>query len=201
MLMAAVLVSAVGFASGDVLSWDGFTYKKSVTFHSPGHMPDGKTIRAGQSKLGYQGQQLLGWCIDIDQYAGRSDVTEGSYRDLVNGESVAYLADQYAFAVTSDLQAAGLAVAIWEVMNETQEDVFHAGSGNFSVAEADVVAQANAYLATVPESYTPMMAPLVLLSETKQDFLVPNVGQVPEPSTMSLLALGGLAVLRRRLRR
>lgn len=102
-------------------------------------------------------------------------------------------------------QAAALQLVIWEMLSENTETNFSFTSGSFqakntndSAISGDVLNLANQYASMIGSSeaiyYAAAMSGNQLVS---QSILTP----VPEPATLSALALGALATLRRRNKR
>jgi hypothetical protein len=192
-------------ARADVMTYCGEGLCDDVQIRSPGHMADGLTTLAGQMMLSYKGAEYAGWCVDIDQYAGTSSVTEESYTVLANHNALAYLMDTYADSLASDLDAAALAACIWEVVNEPEGGAFNINGGHFSIRNnSAVTSRAAAWLASIPAGYSSQTNYIILHSTTAQDMLIegPGIGgahvDTPEPGTLVLLIAGGVMALARR---
>ena len=183
------------------MTYNGVGLADTVKVHAPGHLADGMTAEAGQYLITYKGAQYAAWCVDIDAYAGNASVTERNYTVLHNAYAVAYLYDTYAGGLTGDTDAAALGVSIWEVLTESAGGPFNIYSGDFWITNNSAVAsRAASMLASIPGSYTAHGDLMVLYSDSKQDMLIGNLYQVPEPGVMVLLAAGGVLAAARRKR-
>ena len=189
-------------ASADMMTFTGTVLTESVKFHCSGLLADGLTVYAGLYGIEYQDRQFGAFCVDADQYAGSSSVTEQDVDVLHNGWLVAYLYETYIGSATTTTLAAALGVAIWEVLYERDGSAFNASSGKFYITNnSNVLAAANAMLAGMPSSYQSVMDLTVLHSACKQDMLIGGLTEVPEPTTIALLMFGAPLMLRASSRR
>ncbi len=185
------LLATTSIASADMMTYDGKFLTERVRFHCPDMKVDGRTVPVGLYNVTYKNKSLKAFCVDAHQYAGTGDVTERGIDFLNNSSYVAYLYETYMDTATTSDQAAGLGVAIWEVLYEEQHNEFDASDGWFHISQnADVVAAANAMLLNMPDDYQSTMDLTVLYSPGKQDMLVAGLGSVPEPATLGLLFVG-----------
>lgn len=183
---------------GSYMTYNGLGLSSQVQVHASGLLADNLMVPAGQLKVNYENEDYLAYCVDLNDYAASTDVTEKDMSFINNGDMVAWLFETYADGVTTGTQAAALSVAIWEVIYET-DPIFNAGTGFFWISENQAVRDgANALLATLgsmPSSYTPSNGMMVLHGEEVQDVVV------PEPTSLGLLCVGGACFLRKRRRR
>ena len=204
-VLSAALITRI--AQADMMHYNGQIRTKSVDVRGINSLV-GRNFRtsAGQVKLRYQDVDYLGHCVDVFDYAGSAEVTEASYTTLRNGDEIAYLFETNSPGITSREQAAGLQVAIWELLYENNTTLdFNLDSGNFKITNSSVIDDANGMLdymrANMPDNYLPMLDLLVLRTPCKQDMLIGrNPPVIPEPATVTLLAIGGLLILKRRRR-
>jgi hypothetical protein len=120
---------------------------------------------------------------------------------LTNSGTVASLIGGYLASGRTNLDAAAVQWAIWEVVAETS-GTFSLSSGNILIGantagspnSSDVAALASQYLANVG-SYTPANL-TYLTNSTYQNVVTWQV--IPEPSTVGLLGLSALVLIRRR---
>lgn len=194
-LFAALgLMVSLSSARADYMTYFGEGLTSTVTIHDSGHLADGLTVGAGQFLIGYQGQDVTGYCVDLDHYAASSDVVARSIETVSRGDMIAYLYETYSPTVTDGTRAAALQSAIWECLAETGTTL-DVNIGSFSISgNSDVETLANQMLATLPASYTPAGSTVRLDSDQQQDVVV------PEPATMGILALGGALMMWKRSR-
>jgi hypothetical protein len=189
---AVVLLAAASVSRADIMTYNGVGAAVEMTLHAPGHAFDGQSLAVGQMRITYRGHDYLAYCVDIDHYAGTTNVIETSLVErFTHGDLVAYLYETYGGGVSGAVAAAALQAAIWETAFETG-GTYNIDTGSMSLTgDAGVRSLANTMLGSLPASYTPHNT-LMLDSVDKQDVVV------PEPATLTLLGVGALALLRRR---
>jgi len=198
MVVAVAVLACASGAWADVIVYKGVGLNSEVKLHASGLLGDGLTVPAGQCRIEYQDRDYLSYCVDLDHYAGSGEVTEIPVGTLNRGNWVAFLFDTYSGTVDSGLEAAALGTAIWEVLYETDTDL-DVTDGYFNITQNDAVAAAaNDLLVNLPSDYTPAGGDVVLHSESRQDLLIGGFEPIPEPTTLALIALASVVLLRRR---
>jgi len=185
------LSATASIASADMMTYDGKYLTEYVRFHGRGMLANGRRVAAGLYDVTYQDEQFHAFCVDAKHYAGNCQVTEEGVDFLHNGSLVAYLYETYIDSATTSERAAGLGVALWEVLYEDEANGFDASSGYFHItSNPGVTAAANEMLQNMPDDYQSVLDLTVLHCNCKQDMLVSGLGTVPEPTTLGLLLLG-----------
>ena len=189
---------------------------ESVKLHAPDLMADGHTVYAGQMKYRYKGENFVSYCVDIDHWAGSSDVIELNIDYLNRGNEIAYLFLTEADNVTDRLGGAALQLALWELLYEDDAhalNVIPESDDGFSIflrsgngTDVAVADAANALLGTLddmPAGWDAETSVVLLHTPCKQDTIMGtgDTPMVPEPCTAAVLGLGGLCVVARRRRR
>jgi len=205
--LAAVVLAVSAAAPADVMTYDGMGLSARAVLHAPGSFVDGQRIPMGQYHMSYLGVPYIGYCVDVYQCVGDTQVDvlgldTLNTPDAYIGEQVAWLYDTYAASVGDGTSAAGLAVAIWEMVFETAGNAPDPAAGDFYISGNEAVANDAAdKLADMPDRYETDSNLVILHSDTKQDMLILGGPGVPEPAALILLAVGGTIQLARRRHR
>jgi len=202
-LSIAVLLAAAVPVSAATITFEGFGLSRDVGYQ---HQGDNENGPAGQMNITIDGSPFIAYCVDLDNDAPGQWEAQLLPVNVINGGlAIAYLFDTFSAGVDTDNKAAALQVAIWEVLDDSP-GVLDLSLNDFRYftdsqgQTANVLAQAQIYLNAIP-------APPVLANYVAQSVIVfsSTVDQaqhmiVPEPTSMSILALGAMLVLRRNRR-
>jgi hypothetical protein len=206
-LLAALAVLAPAcLACADMMYYERTGLGQELNLHAPGTLAHNRDIHVGQMEYTYQHDTFMSYCVDLYSWAGDSWVTEENINILRNGNLVADLFLTYADSVADDTEAAGLQLAIWEVMYEDQSSVFDTETGSLRISQksgtvgTEVAQRANTMLANMNYNFQAGDEPVVLHSPTKQDTILPSP-VIPEPMTLGILAVGGAGIVVRHRRR
>ncbi|CAN5539042.1 hypothetical protein BH11ARM2_BH11ARM2_32690 [soil metagenome] len=202
------LVSAAGAAMADPLSISGMTSGKYYALNIAVY---GGNINcyAGPQSATYGTDNFEAYCVDIfhDNYLPVSfDVTPKSASTfLPNGDRIAQLVNKYSSTITNADQGAALQLAIWDVLVDGGDGI---NTGNFQAS--GVTAGSMSYVSSfLGDSLTGTSNLATVYNPTyhgPNDNIYqgmigaggPITNAVPEPASMAALAIGGLALLRRR---
>jgi hypothetical protein len=202
-VLAGVLLVAGAQGATVNVTFLGSGYTHLIEFE---RVDDIVTLKeAGQLRISIDGFVTTAYCVDTFTPAGTGLMTIVPVTTLNRYNEISWLYDNFAGIVNSDFLGAALGVCIWECLYELPENQLSLSNGFYSIFnlldEPDmdtITSLANlmlASLAHMPAGYTSHQELVVLRSEDGlQDLLV----VIPEPLTMTLLAAGGLALLRRR---
>jgi len=173
--IAAVLLAAIhgsARAASVNIKFDGTGLGENVEWkYYNGTSWTDLTTFAGQFKMqfvsptpaGYD-SSFIAYCADIEHYLQTTETVDLLSTDLLNpssltpatGPEVAYLYDHFGPLVSSDLDAAGLQVAIWETLYDGETNSGLSG-GNFQLVGSgptytSVKNKANSYLSALDGS-------------------------------------------------
>lgn len=135
------------------------------------------------------------FCVDAGQGIGFPETLVYDIQDPINlngHATISKLVGGYLASGQTDLDAAAVQWAIWEVIQDGTGGSLSTGSVH--VEDASVSSLANTYLSQV-DTYTSV--PLTYLTNPSRQDVV-TWGMVPEPGSLTLVGLSALALLRRR---
>ena len=195
-ISAAAVLSAASIVNASMVHFEGLGLHRSPNVVYYG---SGQQFAAGQIDIRIDGGPVIhSFCVDLDHRI-RSDwtATLTPPADVFGPAAgpLAYLFRTYAGSVSNRDEAAGLQLALWEVVTDYGSGIDLA-SGHFSVPAGEPGrAEAAAYLSTLPSTFDPAPPPYVLVSgdEPRSQNLL-----VPEPGTCALLVMSALLTAHRR---
>jgi hypothetical protein len=179
-----IVVALASQAWANPISFVGTGLTTDVTVN---HNGSDKYVRAGEIFIDYNAIKLTAYCVDLDHWIQNSwDATEAPVTSVNGGLAAAWLYDNFAGSVTTGAQAAGLQIAIWEVVDDFGGSVdLNAGNFRFTATKS-VASEAQNYLAALPSTLTGYTTPSFILqsgSDPRSQNLI-----VPEPASLVLLA-------------
>jgi hypothetical protein len=148
-------------------------------------------------------------CTDpLTSGLGSAIVVESALKDYQGnrGLAAAWLWQQYFSSVGTDsVKVSALQAAIWEVMVESTSNPYDITAGSVYLTDTDahalsVKAQANAWLSAIPGTIDPMTVSSNIRVLDQNPNHQPFIIEVPEPTTIAVLGLGGLLMARSRRR-
>jgi len=192
--VAALAGWAVAPASAAVINYSGFGHSLVTNVTHNGNT--GNEI-AGELLITVDGAPHTAYCVDLD--AGTTPVWDATLQpvSVINGgQQIGWLYDQFAGGVTTDLEAAGLQIAIWEVLSD-HPAASDLGAGNFLLnAPPAVLTQANFYLSQIPADLSGYSTNSFIVfsgDNPRSQHMI-----IPEPASILGLLLGGALMRRRR---
>ena len=140
------------------------------------------------------------YCVDLDNALTSTQTFSTSNPSQISsseGAKISYLIAQNFSSVTTGWMAAGLQLAIWNVLYDTD---YLASAGSFRSFTGEAVKFADAFLQDLKIHQTSLATNVVFLDTARgQD----QVTKVPEPATMVVFGIGAFAFVAglRRMRR
>ncbi len=198
------VVLAVAFVAGlftiqaqaEEITWVGTGYMSTVNLVNDGNSP---SVQAGEILIEFNNIDYTAYCVDLDHWMkNECTATINTVEAITHGLAAAYLYDNFAGGVASNAEAAGLQVAIWEVVEDWDKSSFDLSGGDFRLTGPSAVASyAGAFLAALPADLSNYVTSSFVLESgpcPRSQHLI-----VPEPATMGLVAATiPLGLIRRR---
>jgi hypothetical protein len=159
-----------------------------------GHNGD-HASRAGELLVKFDDVEYTAYCVDLDHRLKDEWNADFEPVSFINGDiQIAFLYDMFASLVSTNVEAAGLQVAIWEVV-EDFGGALNLANGDFKLnGHADVRAAAQGYLDTLPADLSGYATSSFILASGVGGGRCPQQQSqhliVPEPTTLAMLALG-----------
>lgn len=200
-VVAVAGLVCVGVASSiqaSPVTFNGMGLNQYVTYKYEG---DDDTSRAGQILINFQSQNLKAYCVDLEHSVKSSwDASKASLDFIHGGRAAAFLFDTYSATVDTNLKAAALQVAIWEVVTDFGGSL-NLLAGNFKVLDSESVRNlATTYLGSLPGDVGNYQSSSYIVKsgwDPRSQHLI-----VPEPATLGvvMVAMGMMLADRRRRR-
>ncbi len=199
-LIASVCALTIAIIAGQVdaaqITFNGFGYERMVSFEHNGSTME---VRAGEFLIDVDGTDEIAYCVDLDHRLKPEWEADFASVGMINGGlAVAYLYDHFADTISSNVEAAGLQVAICKVVDDYGSGL-DLWSGAFRMTGPGGVADmAENYLSTLPDDLSGYVTSSYILdsgdSPRSQNLIV------PEPATLALIGLGCIPVVWRKRR-
>lgn len=180
-------------ALAEQISFNGMGLYESVSYKLDG---SSKTTKAGQLLVDFGGEDYAAYCVDL-RHAIKNDWSADfePVSSFSGGKAAAFLYDTFATTVTTNIQAAALQVAIWEVVEDWSTINLFGGDFKFTKSSA-VTNLAQSFLNALPGDLSNYVTTSFILesgnSPRSQNLIV------PEPATVAALLLGLPILLRGR---
>jgi hypothetical protein len=183
-LAVALVTLVAGSASANPITFLGTGYASDVTIR---HNGSNLSVRAGEILVDFDGTDLTTYCVDLNHWIKNTwDATIVPVTTVNGGLAVAYLYDNFATAVASSIEGAGLQIAIWKIIDDFG-GTLSLTDGNFLfTGPPAIVSSAQTYLNALPIDLGGYTTPSYILasgpSPRSQDLIA------PEPATLVLFA-------------
>ena len=114
--LGCVVLALSSQVMADPISFNGTGLASAVTVRHDG---SNMSVLAGEILVTFNSVPLTAYCVDLDHWIKNSwDATVAPVTYVDGGLAAAYLYDHFAGTVTTNTQAAGLQIAIWEVVDD-----------------------------------------------------------------------------------
>lgn len=197
-ILAATITTAfaISSAQASLIDYLGLNHSTAVEIvHNAATM----TVLAGDMNIKIDGTSVTGFCVDMNHQIGKEWTADKlSVTSINGGKAAAYLYDTFLADANTEIKAAALQIAIWEVVDDFG-GLLDLTGGNFKLnGSSAVAAQANTYLAAIPGGVSGYVTSDIVLksgfSPQSQHLLVPE----PAAVLLSIFSLPIIGLRRKR---
>jgi len=194
---AFALIASAAIAQASPVTFNGMGLNQSITYKYAG---EEDTSRAGQILINFQSQNLKAYCVDLEHSVKSSwDASKASLDFINGGRAAAFLYETYAATVDTNLKAAALQAAIWEVVTDFGGSL-NLLAGNFKVLDSESVRNlATTYLGSLPGDVGNYQSSSYIVKsgwDPRSQHLI-----VPEPATLGVVMVAMIMMAADRRRR
>lgn len=180
--------------------WHGVAIGIHGTYHNGNVIAGSVDVLSSSGLAGIPSEKFEAYCVDLTQNfeggtqsAGVDLMTNWSITTIGSGAKAAYLYNTYAKSASTDALRAALAIAIWEVLFDNNNNL---ANGSFYVDDVSIRDTAQGYLDDLGSNVgqaawlrVPLPTQGQGVDPYPQDFMGPHTN-VPEPSVLLFLGLG-----------
>jgi len=182
--LGCVVLALSSQVMADPISFNGTGLASAVTVR---HEGSDMSVMAGEILVTFNATSLTTYCVDLDHWIKSNwSATVAPVTYVNGGLAAAYLYDHFAGAVTTNVQAAGLQIAIWEVVDDFGGPL-NLANGDFRFMGGGTIgAAAQNYLNALPGDVSGYTTSAYILKSgncPRSQHLI-----VPEPASLVLLA-------------
>lgn len=198
-ILAASIATAFAASSAhaSLIDYLGLNHSSAVEIV---HLGTTRTVLAGDFHITIDGASATAFCVDLDHNIVKEWTADKlSVTSINGGKAAAFLYDTFKNDITTEIQAAALQVAIWEVVDDFGGTLDLTG-GNFRLnGSSSIATQANTYLAAIPANVSSYVTGDIVLKSgnnpQSQNLLVPE----PAAVLLSILSFPILGLQRRKI--